>query len=361
MGGALTVYVGMAAGVGKTYAMLEEGQARRAAGDDVVIGWLEPHGRRETEALAEGLETVPPLVVAHRGLALRDMDAEAVIARGPELALVDELAHSNAPGMPREKRYEDVRALLGAGIDVLSTLNVQHLESLNDRVFEMTGVRVRETIPDQVLLDADEVILVDLTPEALQSRLRAGKVYPAERAESALLNFFTTPNLGALREIALREVAGAVDDHNQRCAPAASGAPAPITERVMVVVRPVVGAQRLVRAAWRAARRLGADLDVVMAEGGRDEEGTRQRELVRRLAVMLGAHMVPVPEGELAATVVRLARERGVTRLAMSAPRGRGPLSRLRPDLLTTLLAELEGVDLLLIAERPRAGEEEER
>ena len=129
----------------------------------------------------------------------------------------------------------------------------------------------------------------------------------------------------------------------------------------MVVVRPVVGAQRLVRAAWRAARRLGADLDVVMAEGGRDEEGARQRELVRRLAVMLGAHMVPVPEGELAATVVRLARERGVTRLAMSAPRGRGPLSRLRPELLTTLLAELEGVDLLLIAERPRAGEEEER
>ena len=232
----------MAAGVGKTYAMLEEGQARRAAGDDVVIGWLEPHGRRETEALAEGLETVPPLVVAHRGLALRDMDAEAVIARGPELALVDELAHSNAPGMPREKRYEDVRALLGAGIDVLSTLNVQHLESLNDRVFEMTGVRVRETIPDQVLLDADEVILVDLTPEALQSRLRAGKVYPAERAESALLNFFTTPNLGALREIALREVAGP-------CAPAAHARPpAPVT----------AAAHRPAAPAWRGPSTLGS-------------------------------------------------------------------------------------------------------
>ena len=176
--GRLKVYVGMAAGVGKTYAMLEEGQDRRRDGEDVVIGWLETHGRAETAAMAEGLEVVPPLELEHRGVPLRDMDVDAVIARAPEIALVDELAHTNAPGMARAKRYEDVQVLQLAGIDVISTVNVQHLESLNDRILELTGVRVRETIPDQVLLDADEVVLVDLTPEALQARLRAGKVYP---------------------------------------------------------------------------------------------------------------------------------------------------------------------------------------
>ncbi len=226
----------------------------------------------------------------------------------------------------------------------------------------MTGVRVRETIPDQLLLDADEVILVDLTPEALQARLRAGKVYPAERVESALLNFFTTPNLGALREVALREVAGAVDEANQRCAPPAHRAGQPLLEeRVLVVARPALGAQRLVRTAWRAARRLGADLDVVVPEGRLGEEAERQRDLVRELAVTLGAHFIPVPEDELAAAVVRLVGEREVTRLAMAAPRGRGVMSRLRPDLLATLLSELDGVDLLLIADRPRRGEENGR
>jgi two-component system, OmpR family, sensor histidine kinase KdpD len=360
--GRLKVYVGMAAGVGKTYAMLEEGQERRRAGEDVVIGWLEPHGRAETSAMAEGLEVVPPLLLEHRGVPLLDMDTAAVIARAPALALVDELAHTNAPGMEREKRFEDVGVLLDAGIDVLSTVNVQHLESLNDRVFEMTGVRVRETIPDQVLLDADEVILIDLTPEDLQARLRAGKVYPAERVGAALLNFFTDANLGTLREISLREVAGAVDEKSHR-AGARGGenrdeaAPPPLAERVMVIARPELGAQRLVRAAWRAARRLGAELDVVCPEGRLDEEGTRQREVMRSLSVTLGAHFLPVPEEALADEVVRLARERGVTRMAMSARRGRGLVGRLRGDLLDALLDRLDGVDFLLLAERPRTGD----
>ena len=271
--GRLKVYVGMAAGVGKTYSMLEEGQERRRDGQDVVIGWLEPHGRAETAAMAEGLEVVPPLELEHRGVPLRELDVDAVIARAPEVALVDELAHTNAPGMEREKRYQDVQVLQLAGIDVISTLNVQHLESLNDRILELTGVRVRETIPDQVVLDADEVVLVDLTPEALQARLRAGKVYPPERVEAALLNFFTTANLGTLREVALREVADSVDERVRRDTPGPGvvlqGAPAALVERVMVVVRPEVGAQRLTRAAWRAARRLGAELDIVMPEGRR--------------------------------------------------------------------------------------------
>ncbi len=366
--GRLKVYVGMAAGVGKTYAMLEEAQDLRREGRDVVIGWLEPHGRAETSAMAEGIEVVPPVEVAHRGLPLREMDRDAVLARRPEVALVDELAHTNAPGMPAAKRVEDVEALLAAGIDVISTVNVQHLESLNDRIHELTGVRVRETIPDAVLLEADEVVIVDLTPEALQARLRAGKVYPAERVDAALLNFFTTANLHTLREVALREVAGAVDEQIQRDAPrAADGLPEPngvphLAERVMVVARPEVGAQRLVRAAWRAARRLGAELDVVCPEpAGRDEEADRQRALLRDLAVTLGAHFHPVPEDDLAGAVVRQVAERGITRLAMAAPRRRGMLARARGDLLTHVLEHTEGVDVLLIADRPAARPGRER
>ena len=345
----------MAAGVGKTYAMLEEGQDLRRAGRDVVIGWLEPHGRVETSAMAEGLEVVPPLEVQHRGISLRDMDTEAVIARAPEIALVDELAHTNAPGMPRRKRHEDVVELRAAGIDVVSTVNVQHLESLNDRVFELTGVRVRETIPDRVLLDADDVVMVDLTPQELQERLRAGKVYPAERVDAALLNFFTTANLSTLREVALREVAGAVDESIPR------PGPAPLAERVMVIAHPERGAQRLVRQAWRGARRLGAELDVVCPEGRLDEDGARQRDLVRELSVTLGAHYLPVPDDALGETVIGLARERGITRLAMAAPRSRGLVSRLRGDLLSVVLDGLEGVDVLLVADRPERREERER
>ncbi len=353
--GHLKVYVGMAAGVGKTYAMLEEGQELRHGGHDVVIGWLEPHGRAETAAMAEGIEVVPPLQMAHRGIQLSDMDLPGVLRRAPEVALVDELAHTNAPGMAHPKRFDDVADLLGAGIDVISTVNVQHLESLNDRVFELTGVRVRETIPDRLLLDADDVVLVDLTPAELQGRLRAGKVYPGERVDAALLGFFTTPNLQTLREVALREVAGAVDEHLPR------PAPQPIADRVMVVAHPRQGSQRLVRHAWRAARRLGADLDVVCPEGRLDEDGVRQRDLMRELAVTLGAHFIPVAGDALAETVVALARERGVTRLAMAAPRARGLLTRLRGDLLSAVLNELEGVDVLLMSDRPEPEGERER
>ena len=361
--GRLKVYVGMAAGVGKTYAMLEEGHDRLRDGEDVVIGWIEPHGRAETAAMAEGIEVVPPREVVHRGITLREMDTPAVIARQPQVALVDELAHTNAPDSPHPKRYSDVEDLLLAGIDVISTVNVQHLESLNDRVYELTQVRVRETIPDGIMLDADEVVLVDLTPEALQARLRAGKVYPAERVEAALLNFFTSANLGTLREVALREVAGAVDERIQRDlpGPAGGGEIAPIADRVMVVARPERGAQRLVRTAWRAARRLGAELDVVCVEGRMSEEAERQRDLLRGLAVTLGAHFLALPDEELPDAIAALVRERGVTRLAMSTPRAQGMMGRLRGDLLYALLERLEGVDVLLIADRPRALVEEQR
>ena len=205
--GHLKVFIGMAPGVGKTYRMLQEGAAEADNGRDVVVGYLEPHGRAETVAQAEGLEMIPRRRVTYRGTTLEEMDLQAVLARRPELCLIDELAHTNAPGVEHEKRYEDVRDVLEAGIDVYSTVNVQHLESLNDQVTRLTGSITRETIPDEVLSAADEVVLIDLTPEALIARLRAGKVYRPERVPAALNNFFKIENLSALRETALRQVA----------------------------------------------------------------------------------------------------------------------------------------------------------
>ncbi len=201
----------MAAGVGKTYRMLQEGQAEAEAGRDVVIGYLEPHGRSETLAQAEGLEAVPRRRVVYRDTVLEEMDLPAVLGRAPELCLIDELAHTNAPGLEHEKRYEDVDDVLDAGIDVFSTVNVQHLESLNDQVAELTGIRVRETMPDAVVGAADDVVLIDITPESLIERLMQGKVYPAERIKAALENFFKVENLSALREVALRQVAEEVE------------------------------------------------------------------------------------------------------------------------------------------------------
>jgi two-component system sensor histidine kinase KdpD len=210
--GRLKVFLGMAAGVGKTYRMLQEGHAQADAGRDVVIGYLEPHERAETSAQARGLEEVPRREVPIRGGAtVTEMDLPALLRRAPELTLIDELAHTNPPGLRHEKRYEDIAEVLAAGIDVFSTVNVQHLESLNDQVAELTGVRVRETVPDNVLGDADEVVLIDLTPEALIGRLREGKIYPTQNIDAALNNFFRIENLAALREVSLRQVAEDVE------------------------------------------------------------------------------------------------------------------------------------------------------
>ena len=261
----------MAAGVGKTYRMLQEGHAEQEAGRDVAIGYMEPHKRPETSALAEGLETVPRRRVTYRDTELEEMDLPALLRARPELALIDELAHTNAPGVEHDKRYEDVRDVLAAGIDVFSTVNVQHLESLNDQVAELTGTRVRETIPDAVLGEADEVVLIDLTPEALIARLRAGKVYPGENIEAALNNFFTVENLLALREVALRQVAQEVEAKRlvveeplgTREERVAAEAPKAVGERLLALVRPQPSSQRLVRRAWRSAQRLGTDLDLL--------------------------------------------------------------------------------------------------
>src|SRR5271167_1725656 len=331
--GHLKVFIGMAPGVGKTYRMLQEGAAEADSGRDVAIGYLEPHGRAETVAQAEGLEIIPRRQVLYRGTPLEEMDLPGVLARKPELCLIDELAHSNAPGLEHEKRYEDVRDVLEAGIDVFSTVNVQHLESLNDQVTQLTGSRTRETIPDEVLSSADEVVLIDLTPEALIARLRAGKVYRPERVPAALNNFFKIENLAALRETALRQVAEDVEIKRLVREPAPlvrrdeDGLPGPIddgpqaiAERLLALVTLAPHSERVVRRAWRSAQRLDAELDVlVVRPPGRPPsvEDRRQLEELRRLVSMLGARL-RVQEGEdVAAVAIAVARELGSTYVLM--------------------------------------------
>src|SRR6202162_5267459 len=268
--GHLRVFLGMAAGVGKTFRMLLAGHPEQGAGRDVGIGLGETHGRAETAALAEGLPIIPRRRVESRGPEVEEMDLPGIIVRAPDLCLIDELAHTNPPGLEHAKRYEDVDDVLDAGIDVLSTLNVQHLESLNDTIAELTGVRVRQTIPVDILGRADEVVLIDLTPEALLDRLRAGKIYPPERVDAALNNFFRIENLAALREVALRQVAEEVGAKRlttelvgSREESLAADAPQAVGERLLALVEPYPGTQRLVRRAWRSAQRLGAELDLL--------------------------------------------------------------------------------------------------
>lgn len=354
MRGRYRILLGMAAGVGKTYRMLQEGRQAAVDGRDVVIGYLEPHERPETSAQAEGLEVVPRLRAQHGGLELNEMDVDAVIKRAPELALVDELAHTNAPGMRNEKRYQDIEEILHAGIDVISTVNIQHLESLNDAIAELTDVRVRETFPDRVLEDADEVVLVDLTPEALQERLRAGKVYPKERAEVALQNFFRTEPLSALRELALREVAEDVGTRRQSLVLDARSRQA-VAERVLALVTPEPRSQRLLRRAWRSAERLGGQLDAIwVRRPGQELSDQEQVALaaLRRLAVVLGAHFLEEEGDDLVATVRRVVYERGSTYVFVGTPDESRRREILRGSLVSALVRELPGVDIRVIANR---------
>src|SRR5258705_1363120 len=221
--GKLKIFMGYAAGVGKTYTMLEEAQELKAAGRDVVIGYFEPHGRQETIAKTEGLELIPRKTVDYRGSIFEEMDTDAILARRPEVCLVDEFPHTNVPASDRAKRWEDVRALLDAGIDVLTTMNIQHLESLNDQVWHITGIRMRETIPDWVVQQADEVVMVDFTPRALLHRLERGVVYGRDKSERALQNFFRESTLVALRELALRQAAHEVGSRMGTERPASTG------------------------------------------------------------------------------------------------------------------------------------------
>jgi two-component system sensor histidine kinase KdpD len=371
MAGRLKVFLGMAAGVGKTYRMLQEGQAEAEAGRDVVIGYLEPHDRAETSAQAIGLEVVPRRRVEYQGVVLEEMDLPGVLERAPELCLIDELAHTNAPGVEHSKRYEDVADVLAAGIDVFSTVNVQHLESLNDQIAEATGTRVRETIPDDALAKADELVLIDLTPEALIDRLRAGKIYPHDRVTTALQSFFRIEHLASLREVALRQVAEEVGarridgtpvlrrgGHGERLL---ASVPQAIGERLLALVTPRPSSQRVVRRAWRSAQRLGAELDLLWVQ---DHEPTAeerdQLDALRRLAAVLGAHLLVEPGEDLIAVVRRVAHERGTTYVLIGTPAHRNVLRRARgPSMPTRLLLALPGIDVRIVADRTQREDHE--
>jgi two-component system sensor histidine kinase KdpD len=364
------IFLGMAAGVGKTYRMLQEGRAEASAGRDVAIGYLEPHKREETSEQARGLEVIPRRRVSYRDVEVEEMDLPGVLSRAPELALIDELAHTNPPGLEHEKRFEDIAGVLAAGIDVFSTVNVQHLESLNDQVAELTGVRVRETVPDSELGTADEVVLIDLTPEALVARLRAGKIYPGENIDAALNNFFRIENLAALREVSLRQVAEDVEAKRltlstserlgTREEQVVSEVPQAVGERLLALVRPQPSAQRLVRRAWRSAQRLGTDLDLLWVKRpGEPIEGEVERQVtaLRRLASVLGATLLIEEHDDLVAAAARVVRERGSTYLMVGESLPRHGLARLREPLPQRLMeATPAGVDVRIVAHRGNKG-----
>jgi two-component system sensor histidine kinase KdpD len=360
--GQLKVFLGMAAGVGKTFRMLLDGHSELEAGRDVVIGLLETHARAETAHVAEGLPVVPRRRVRYRETALEEMDLPAILSRAPELCLIDELAHTNAPGTEHGKRYEDVEEVLAAGIDVISTLNVQHLESLNDHITELSGIRVRETIPDAIIGHADEVVLIDVTPEALLARLRAGKIYAPGRIDAALNNFFRIENLAALREVALRQVAEEVGAKRlttelvgSREESLAADAPQAVSERLLALVEPYPGAQRLVRRAWRSAQRLGAELDLLWVRPpGRalSEDEERSLSALRQLASVLGAKMLEEESDDVAAAIVDVVSQRGSTYILIGRSRPARGLARLRVPLPQRLMQRLPGVDVRIVADR---------
>lgn len=330
----LRVYIGAAPGVGKTWQMLEDAHALKRQGVDIVIALLETHGRVETAALAEGLERVPMREIEYRGVTLEEMDIDAVIARHPQVAIVDELAHTDVPGSRNRKRYEDVLELLNHGISVITAVNIQHIESLNDVVARTTGVRVRETVPDYFFRRADEVVNVDISVETLRTRLRQGKIYDVEKIEQSLNNFFRKGNLSALRELALRQVAQdqAVKAHNYREKEGLDQAVIP--EKVMVAMASRGGAKKLLRTGSRIAGRLASDWYAVYVETPQEEMGRIKPEDYAALqeniqfAKELGARVVKLKARRVADALIDFARREGITHVVF------GQTSRSRWDIL---------------------------
>jgi two-component system sensor histidine kinase KdpD len=354
------IYLGYAAGVGKTYQMLEEARELRQQGSDIVIGYFEPHGRQDTIDKTEGMESIPRKHISYRGAAFEEMDTDAILGRKPKICLVDELAHTNVPGSERNKRWEDVLVLIEAGIDVFSTVNVQHLESLNDQVWQLTGVRVRETLPDWVVDEADQVVLVDVTPQALINRIARGAVYPANKAAKALDHFFKEQNLSALREIALRHVA----HEAERPAPGpvessilpSNRGSAQRSECILICLDEKPSTAVMIRRARRVADYLkGACLAIYVLPGlNWDRIPTQSREAIEKhlsFAQNLRIETHILEGSDIAEAIVRFARVRNVTQIFMGRSDSKGlsafsvnskmhRLVRLARDMEVTLVAE---------------------
>jgi two-component system, OmpR family, sensor histidine kinase KdpD len=369
--GRLRIYLAAAAGAGKTYAMLQEGHRRKGRGADVVIGYIEPHARPLTAAQIGDLPIVPRKKIEYRGVKLEEMDTDAIIARHPQVALVDELAHTNVPGSKHPKRYQDVEELLAAGINVVTTLNIQHLESLNDVVANITGVRVRETLPDQILDQADEVELIDISPYALRRRMRHGNIYPPERIEPALHNFFREGNLIALRELALRRVAEKTEEQLQEYMAGHHISKSWFANEHVLVgfdARPHTG--QIIRDAWRLAHGLHADLIAVyvqpvgyrawtgklvnMLRHGIDAE-REYKEMLRRieehaqLAEDLGAEVIRATGSDIARTLLDIARKHQVTQIVLGQPARSRWEEMLRGSIINRLLRMGAEMDIHIV------------
>jgi two-component system sensor histidine kinase KdpD len=347
--GRLTVYLGYAAGVGKTYSMLQDAIQRQREGKEVVIGYIETHNRPETNALVENFEIIPTLSVKHQTLSLREIDLDTVIRRHPQIVLVDELAHTNAPGSRHLKRYQDVEELLKAGISVYTTVNIQHIESQNDAVAQIIGIRVSETVPDSFLSNADEIRLIDITPEELNIRLKAGKVYVKDMAETAVKSFFRTGNLLALRQLALRYMAESTDKKmigymRTRAIPG----PWPAAERLLVCIRPGPTAEHMVRAAYRLANRFDADLIVFSVDVNDERALSSQEQLWINQALetgrRLGGKIVRYRGNDVSEEIIRYARRNNVSMIMLGKPHGLDILS----SPVYRVIRQSHGIDIHL-------------
>ena len=347
--GRLKIYMGYAAGVGKTYQMLEEVREFQARGVDVVVGYFEPHGRRDTIARTEGLEIIPRRQVEYRGACFEEMDTKAILDRRPQACAVDEYPHTNIPGSPRAKRWEDVELLLDAGIDVLTTMNIQHLESLNDQVWQITGVRVRETIPDWVVQKAAEVVMIDLTPRALLHRLQRGVVYGPEKAERAMQNFFRESTLVALRELALRETAREVEHRL---------IDEPRRHRIAILVTAGPETAMLIRRAKRVADYLGAECFAVTVQASGDLTGLpeTEREVVEKhLNFARNLHIeTRILEGDDAArALIEFARPNRITQIYLARPpRRRWRVPLFSRDLLERVVGRAKDMQVVIVSPR---------
>ncbi len=369
--GRLKLYIGFAAGVGKTYRMLEEAHALRRRGVDIVVGLVETHGRAETAALLEGLELVPRRQLEYRGVTVEEMSLNNILKRKPAVVIVDEIAHTNVPGSHNRKRYQDVLELLDAGINVIGAFNVQHLESLKDIVERVTGVAIRETVPDSFLKQADQVVNLDLSVEDLQERLRSGKIYGADKVGWALEHFFKDANLGHLRELALREVAESVERSSARRPPAGSAAPGAEhtshSSRVMVCLSSASprGAT-LVRKGSRLAGRLSTDWFVVFVETPQEApdriDAEAQRHLMTNtdLARELGAEVVrlraPNPVDAIVNAILEFARSHGVGHVVVGRSHQPGWRQFFRPAIPVRLVQEASGLDVHVVSTEEEAG-----
>lgn len=359
--GKLKVFLGYAAGVGKTFKMLQEAQERRRQGADVVVGYFEPHGRADTIAQLQGLEVIPRRILEYRGAKFEEMDIDAILARHPEVAVIDEFPHTNVPGCQRTKRWEDVLVLLDAGIDVYTTMNVQHLESLNDQVHQITGIRVRETVPDWVVQQASEVVMVDLTPRALLNRLERGVVYTPEKARQARENFFRESTLVALRELALRQTAYEVELRHGVAEVGDSGAGPGVTtarsaETLLVYLTPDPTAAALIRRAKRAADFFRSECWAVAITPGPGMEGLPEESrqaLEKHLNFARNLHLeTRLLEGsDAAAELMRFAHDRGVTQIYIGREHGHRTLP-FGHDFLKQVVRLARDVEVTIVAER---------